>query len=282
MSDTINLGGQGSAEFEAIRALMTRWGERAVGIGDDAALLEFPRGDTLVASVDTAIEGRHFRRGVQSPREIGYRAVTAALSDLAAMAARPLGVLVALAVPETWRADLLEIADGIGDAVDAAKTTIRGGNLADASELSITTTVLGSVFHPLSRGGARVGDLVYVTGVFGDAPVARIAEARWLAARGATSAIDISDGLAADLSHVAAASSCRIEIDVTRIGRDALASGEEYELVVTGQFDTEEFRRAFGIPLTEIGRVAQGAADVVLLENGKRVAPPKGYDHFSG
>src|SRR4051812_2535956 len=194
MSD-VSLGGTGSAEFDAIRAMRERWGARAVGIGDDAAVLDVPRGDKLVVSVDAAVENRHFRRDQRTPRDIGYRAVTAALSDLAAMAARPLGVLVALTVPASWRDVLLDLADGIGDAVDAAHTTIRGGNLTDGVELSIVTTVLGSAFAPLSRAGARVGDTLYVTGQLGDASarrrVARIAEACWLAERGATAAIDI-------------------------------------------------------------------------------------------
>ena len=165
MNDRIALGP--GREFDAIRAMVERWGSRARGIGDDAAIITMPRGDALIASVDSSVEGRHFRRGWLSPREIGCRAVVAALSDLAAMAARPLGVLVALAVPVSWRSDLTAIADGIGNAVERARTVILGGNLSDAGELSITTTVLGSAFAPLTRAGARVGDRVYVTGRLG-------------------------------------------------------------------------------------------------------------------
>src|SRR5262245_42670453 len=120
---TTPLGGDGEAEFDAIKAMLARWGARAVGIGDDAAVLDAPRGDSLVVSVDTSVEGRHFKREWLSPREIGYRAVAAALSDLAAMAALPVGVLVALGVPRGWRDSLLELADGIGDAVEVARTT---------------------------------------------------------------------------------------------------------------------------------------------------------------
>src|SRR5262249_36513315 len=125
------------------------------------------RGDRLVVSVDSAIEGRHFREGWLTPQEIGYRAVAAALSDLAAMAARPVGVFIALAVPERWRTDLLALADGIGEAVSSAASVIRGGNITTATELSITTTVLGSVFQPLVRSGARPADFIYVTGALG-------------------------------------------------------------------------------------------------------------------
>jgi thiamine-monophosphate kinase len=298
-------------EFDAIRALIERWGDRAAGIGDDAAILDLPRGDRLVASVDTTVENRHFRAGWLTPRELGYRAVAAALSDLAAMAARPLGVLIALAVPDSWRADLLEVADGIGDAVTAAGTVIRGGNITAANELSITTTVLGSAFRPLTRAGARAGDFVYVTGALGGpgAAVARLAngesadphrgrfahpgprlrEARWLADHGATAAIDVSDGLVADLRHVAAASSVGITLDAARIPcvdgvrvHEALMSGEEYELVVTtpARLDTGAFEHLFAASLTEIGAVSAIRPGEVRVI-GARVAGVSGHDHFS-
>jgi thiamin-phosphate kinase len=198
---------------------------------------------------------------------------------------------------------------------DPARTVVLGGNLSDASELSIVTTVLGSAYEPLRRSGARSGDGVYVTGTLGGPgraiaalaagreadvparasfahPTPRIREALWLADRGASAAIDISDGLAADLAHLAAASEVTIDIDVERIQtidgadwRNALASGEEYELVVTSprELDCGEFARVFGLPLTRIGVVTAGdsASSVVLRANGERVANPPGHDHFS-
>ena len=309
MTQSTALGPGG--EFDAIRTLLDRWGARAVGIGDDAALVDVPRGDTLVLSVDSSVENRHFRRGWLTPREIGYKAVTAALSDLAAMAARPVGVLVALAIPDTWRGELLSIADGIGDALAAANTVIRGGNITASTELSITTTVIGAAFEPLTRSGARAGDLVYVTGELGGPraslqlleagrepgvhrdrlarPVARLEEARWLAEHGAHAAIDISDGLIADLRHVAAASGVGITLDAARIPRvagvdiaTAVVAGEEYELVVTtpAAFDTAAFERRFGLPLTEIGAVSAMRPNEVRVI-GARVADTSGHDHFS-
>jgi len=297
-------------EFDIIRSLIERWGAAAIGIGDDASLVRVPRGETLLASVDVNVEGVHFRRDWLSPEEIGYRAVTAALSDLAAMGARPLGMLLSLMVPESWMPELGGLADGIGDAAKLFQSPILGGNMSSALELSITTTVLGSAFAPLVRGGARPGDIVYVTGRLGGAgtalarlqrneapgdtrarlvrPVARLREAQWLAGAGVTSAIDISDGLVADLRHVAAASGVHIEIDAAAIPilesaslADALQGGEEYELAVTSPvtLDTEMFAERFGIPLTEIGRVASGPATVDV--RGARVADAKGYDHFS-
>jgi thiamine-monophosphate kinase len=309
MSEVIALGA--GAEFDAIRRMIDRWGYRAQGIGDDAAIIHLPRGDALVTSVDTAVEGKHFKAEWLTPREISYRAVAAALSDLAAMAARPVGVLIALTVPERWRGHLMALADGIGDAVDAVGTTIRGGNMSDGSELSITTTVFGSAFAPLCRTGASVGDRVYVTGRLGAPatairllaqgavpgeyrerfahPMPRIAEALWLADRGAAAAIDISDGLVADVGHLAAASGIRVEIDAALVPRFAgvavdvaLASGDEYELLVTtpAALDTAEFEGRFGLPLTRIGSVTQMRGDSVVVHGG-HAAHVHGHDHFS-
>jgi thiamine-monophosphate kinase len=300
------------AEFDAIRAMLARWGALAEGVGDDAAMLRLPRGETLVVSTDSTIEQRHFRREWLTPREIGYRAVTAALSDIAAMAATPIGVLIALGVPDDWRASLDDLCDGIGEAVGGAHTVIRGGNVARANELSITTTVLGSAFAPLRRSGARPGDAIYVTGALGAPaaalrawmsgadpgehrarfarPVARLHEARVLALRGATAAIDVSDGLVADARHLAAASGAVVEIVSARVPRasgaqlaDALAGGEEYELLIAAQsgLDTAAFSRDLGIPLTEIGVVRQRSDDPHVLVDGKRVADVVGHDHFS-
>jgi thiamine-monophosphate kinase len=299
------------AEFDAIRQMLARWGPRAVGIGDDAAVIKLPRGDALVTSVDSFVEGRHFERGWITSRDLGYRAVSAALSDLAAMAARPLGILVALTVPESWRGNLMDLADGIADAVDVADTTIRGGNITGGTDLSITTTVLGSAFAPLTRTGARVGHGVYVTGQLGGPgaalrlllagesagehhhrfvhPVPRLGEGRWLAAAGASAAIDISDGLLADAGHLAAASGVRISIDARNVprvhgadARLALTSGEEYELLLTAPtaLDAGAFAARFGVPLTRIGSVVEGEPGTVHVQ-GARVAKASGYDHFS-
>lgn len=308
MTDETPLGP--GAEFDAIRQMLARWGDRAVGIGNDAAVVRLPRGDSLVASVDAAVEGQHFRREWLSPREIGYRAVTAALSDLAAMAAVPVGVLLALELPATWLPDLSDLADGIGDAVDAANAHILGGNVTGGERLSITTTALGSAFTVVTRRGAHGGDRVYVTGTFGAPgaalerllrgeapgeyrerfarPRARLAESRWLAEHGATAAIDVSDGLLADLRHLAAASAARIDIDAQRVPRvagvsaeQALSSGEEYELIVTAAspFDADEFQRIFAVPLTDVGIIQSGAAGVDV--RGARVADVGGWNHLS-
>jgi thiamine-monophosphate kinase len=294
------------AEFDAIRAMIERWGAVADGIGDDAALLEVPRGDMLAVSVDACIEGRHFREGWIPPRDIGYRAVAGALSDLAAMAAVPRGVLLSIVLPDRWAEHLLMIAQGAGEAVAAAGAHVVGGNMARGEQLGITTTVLGSVFGALRRDGARAGDRVYVTGRLGacgaavDAllaggpvspdhlarfahPTPRLAEARWLAARGATAATDISDGLLADIQNIEAASRVSVMLDPAMVPvwegvprERALTSGEEYELLVTAsELDAAEFEARFAISLTEIG-VVESAAPA-----GRGLHQRPGFDHFS-
>ena len=314
MSDTIALGP--GREFDVIRDLIHRWGDSARGIGDDAAILDVPAGSRLVASTDATVENVHFRREWLTPHEIGFRAATAALSDLAAMAATPMAMLVAMSVPEAWRADLAGIAEGIGDASRAFRAPITGGNLTTGTELSITVTVLGYAHHPLGRDGARVGDAVYVTGVLGGPgralaawargsapsaddrerfarPTARIREAMWLAARGATAAIDISDGLASDAAHLAAASSADVCIDVDAIPTvhgasavEAARSGEEYELIVTSPVPLDEhaFARQFALPLTRVGTVVARTDDVPAARfraHDVFVDLPAGHDHFS-
>jgi thiamine-monophosphate kinase len=310
MSSNTGLGP--GREFDVVRRLLTLWGDAASGIGDDAAVLAVPPGERLVVSADSTVENFHFRRDWLSAQSVGWRATTSALSDLAAMGAAPLGVLVSLSLPESWRGELEELARGIGDAVLAAGTTIVGGDLTAANELAMAVTVLGHAVTPLTRAGARAGDTLYVTGKLGgprlaieallrgeepsaaartrfERPVARIAEARWLAAHGVHCAIDISDGLAGDAAHVAAASKVGIELQldalpvfagVTPI--EAFASGEEYELLVAApHIDTAAFERELGVPLTAVGSVTRGAPEVVALLEGKRVALPGGFDHFS-
>jgi thiamine-monophosphate kinase len=313
MSDAIALGP--GREFDIIRELLRHWGPRATGIGDDGALVDVPAGQQLVVSTDASVEHIHFERAWLTPREIGYRATMAALSDLAAMAASPLGVLLALGLPASWLDAAGELGDGIGGALGAARTTVRGGDITDASDLTIGVTVLGATAAPLRRGAARAGDVVYVTGRLGgpgDAlaswqrggapsaasrerfahPTARIEEALWLARNGARAGIDISDGLLADAGQLAAASGVHIELDLERLPRvdgvtaeAAAVSGEEYELIVCAPaLDSSAFERAHRLPLTAVGRVRDAAPDgagVSARMHGERLAPATGFRHFS-
>jgi thiamine-monophosphate kinase len=298
-------------EFDLVRTLLSEWGKSAQHIGDDAAIIEVPAGEKLVITTDTSVDGVHFRREWLNHFEIGYRATAAALSDLAAMAARPLGIVIALTLPEADRLEARALATGIREGASAVLCPIVGGDLSSGKTLSLTITAIGSVARPISRAGAKAGQRVYVTGYLGGPaaavrawregreptgrdrgrfanPIPRIEPAVGLAQRGATSAIDISDGLIADLGHVAAASKVRIEIDVDRIPHiegvsaiQAANSGEEYEIVVTAPaIDTKDFSAEFGLDLTEIGRVVAGSAAVDLLKDGKKITAPPGFDHF--
>ena len=298
------------AEFDAIRAMLGVWGARARDIGDDAAMLDLPAGTRLVASTDASIEQVHFKREWLSPREIGARAAAAALSDLAAMAATPVGLLLALGVPSSWDQSIAELARGVGDVADDVDCPIVGGNVSRAHDLSLTVTVLGAAAHPLRRDGARAGDILFATGRLGGpggalgawmggreplaehrarfaAPRPRIHEARWLAARGASAAIDISDGLLADAGHLARASGVQIEIEIAALPcvahvtpDEASASGEEYELLVAFPSDmlpdVQEFERTFALPLTAVGVAGHGAG----VEAIGRATPAFGHDHL--
>ncbi len=302
-------------EFDAVRALLAQWGSAAQGVGDDGAVLDVPEGSRLVVSTDTTVEDVHFRRPWLSAEEVGWRAAQAALSDLAAMGATPIGVLLALSVPADWRAELPALAEGFGRATRQSNAPIVGGDVTQGDRLSLGVTVLGHAKRPLSRAGALPGDTLYVTGTLGgpgaalDAwlrnaqpsaaqrerfvhPVARIGAGLWFAAQGAHAAIDLSDGLAGDVAHLAAASgvSCVLDLNavpcVSGVAADAaLASGEEYELLVAAsRLDVDAFAAANGgLRLTAVGRVetSRGAGDVRAERDGRPAALPGAHDHFA-
>ena len=306
--------GRGS-EFDMIRDLAERWGRAARGLGDDAAILEPPAGEQLVVSTDTSVEDVHFRRRWLTSGEIGYRSAMAALSDLAAMGARPLGMTVALALPPAWKEDFGPLADGIGEAAREVECHVIGGDLSRSEALHCTITVLGASARPILRSGANVGDSIYITGQLGGPgaalralsagthpaplarerfarPVARIREGVWIAQHGAHAMIDLSDGLVSDAEHLATASGVRLTIDLDKlpvlqgcVARDAARSGEEYELLFTAaaDLDAAAFVRTFRLALTVIGQVdaLSGENRVMFTSQGTRVDLEKGYDHFS-
>jgi thiamine-monophosphate kinase len=301
-----------TGEFELINSFVKRWGDLAQGIGDDAAELIVPPGQKLVVSADSAVEGVHFTRAHLTPEEIGYRAAAAALSDLAAMAAQPLGLLLALVLPESWQAEADALADGVAEAAGASNCPIIGGNISRGRELSITTTVLGSALSLLSRSGARPGDKLFVTGRLGGAaaavtawkngheptpenrvsfakPQPRIREALWLSEHGATAAIDISDGLAPDARHISDASKVRITIEADAVPiaegatlEEALSGGEDYEILFTGPPNTfGDLPKEFNLLVTDIGAVEAGAPRLEIRRKGEPIAIPSGYDHLA-
>lgn len=302
------------SEFDKIRAVWRSLGDRARGGGDDCAFVEFG-GELAAISTDMAVEGTHFRKHWLNRREIGWRAGAAALSDLAAVAAEPKGVLVSLGVPADWTDDsVAELMDGLGDAAGSVGATVWGGDLVRSDIIVVDVVVFGHVSKPLKRAGALSGDMLWVTGRLGGPalaleawnrgdnpddlardrfarPVPRISEARWLKDRGARALIDLSDGLVADAGQLAAASDIACVIEASRVPKhpgageeSALLGGEEYELLVSlpGETDPElgwEFEREFGIPLTGVGHVENGTG-VRVLNAGVPMKITSGFRHF--
>jgi thiamine-monophosphate kinase len=226
----------------------------SVGIGDDAAVVGAPSG-SVVAAVDLLIEGRHFRRDWSTAYDVGVKAAARSLADIAAMGAVSTALLVALAAPGTlparWATDL---ADGLAAEAARAGAGIVGGDTARADFVILSVTALGDLTNrPVLRSGARPGDLVAVAGPLGRSaaglallqaghrgaargpagdppsdPLAGLVAAHQRpappygagpeAARlGATAMIDVSDGLLADLGHVAAASGVQVDVDSSRL-----------------------------------------------------------------
>jgi thiamine-monophosphate kinase len=308
------------AEFERIAEIRRRLSyestEVVLGIGDDAAILA-PTSHGQVCSVDTQVEGVHFRLDRSAPPDIGERALVAALSDLAAMGAKPRAALVSLIVPPALPESILfAVVDGIARAQLRYDCPVVGGNLARGGELSITTTVLGAAPRtPLTRAGARPGDGLFVTGELGSAacglalllasrandqhpcvqrwqhPVARIAEGQLLAGL-ASAAIDVSDGLLQDLGHLAQASRVGFELELTSLPlhpellQAAPGLGlRAHTLALTGG---EDYELAFTVPAgraaplgTRIGTVTGGLQIRVLGPDGREVGfANAGFSHF--
>lgn len=296
-----------------------------VGPGDDCAVV---RGDGIAVSMDLSVEEVHFRREWLTLEEVGYRAATAALSDLAAVAARPIGVLASVAGPDDRGPEEIErIMAGVRRAVEAVGGSLLGGDVARSpGPLLVDVTALGESPDPVLRSGAVPGDEIWVTGSLGGAgaavscwhsgrtpapearaafatPTARTREARWLVERAPLHAmIDLSDGLASDAAHLAAASGACFVIELDRVPvhvgahcagesmdealRLALAGGEDYELCFCAPAERIEplrtdFESVFGVPLTRVGYVREGAG-VYGAAKGRAPQPLalKGYGHF--
>src|SRR5688572_10405250 len=248
----------GWSERQAVELLKSLFAEprsALVGIGDDAAVIAGPH-SPLVLTIDACVEHVHFERRWLPLADIGWRATQAAVSDLAAMGARPLAALCNLGLPKNFaRADLAALARGQAAAALDLGTPVVGGNLTRASELSLTTAVVGSCLEPLLRSGARAGDELWCIGELGLAAAgltwlktgkkprgaarrcveawrrrqALLAAGRALKQR-ARSCCDVSDGLLRDAEHLAEASRVRIVIE-----EGALVAALSRELVETAR-----------------------------------------------
>lgn len=285
-----------------------------LGPGDDAAMVA-ARDGRVVASMDVLVEGRHFRRDWSSAVDVGHRAAAANLADIAAMGAVPTALLVGLCAPPSmdvrWAEDL---ADGLSAEAGAVGASVVGGDMSASQTLTIAVTALGDLHgnRPVLRSGARPGDVVALAGRIGYAAAGYTVLSRGFrtpkllveayrrpevpysagpaAARiGATSMIDVSDGLLADLGHIATASRVAIDLrrdafEVPRQMRDAahalgvdpytwvLAGGDDHALAATFPEHVtlpDEWRR--------IGHVVEGSGVTV---DGKVPKGAAGWDHF--
>jgi thiamine-monophosphate kinase len=233
-----------TGEFRLIDALAGRF----PAIGDDAAVVGAPRGPLLLAT-DAVVAGVHADLGSVGLDDLGWRAVVANVSDIAAMGGRPLHLLVSVAAPAETQLDLLF--DGIDEAAREYGCEVVGGDLTNAPSLVVAVSVTGTVPDggaPVLRSGASVGDDIYVSGPLGGAaasgwrarPQARVQEGERARLGGATAMIDVSDGLAADLNHLADSSSVGVDVAEGDVPvaegatlEQALGGGEDYGLVFT-------------------------------------------------
>lgn len=318
------------SEFSIIERFFTRpsrRGDVALGVGDDAALLQVPHGMQLAVSVDTLIAGRHFPVDT-NPEAIGYKSLAVNLSDMAAMGAKPAWVTLSLALPESNEAFIEGFAKGFFAMAQEYDVELVGG---DTVRGPLTCTVQINGFVPpdaaLLRSGAQPGDHIYVTGKLGDAgaglqlkqggscknevaaaslirrleyPQPRVIEG--ISLRGiASSAIDISDGLLADLGHILDSSGCGATLQLDTIPRStallncigddveslrlALGAGDDYELCFTVPAekvaDLERVSANWSCGVSRIGEIVENYGIVITGKHAEQIRNTvSGFDHF--
>jgi thiamine-monophosphate kinase len=275
--------------------------------GDDAAVVR--AAPLAVTSIDTIVEGTHFRLSTHSPADVGWKALASALSDLAAMGARSGEAYVSLVLPPDFDG-ALELVDAMEELAAETETTIAGGDVVGGPALTVTLAVTGWADDEnelVGRDGASPGDLVAVTGLLGGSeagrlllergehepaelvarhlrPRPRLREGRALAAAGVSAMIDLSDGLATDARHVAERSGVELRVELERLplasgvtAEAAAAGGDDYELLVA----VPPERRAAAdtaARVTWIGVAAEGEGLVLLGPDGP-VEGLAGYEH---
>lgn len=323
----------------AIRRVLSGQGPGVVvSVGDDAAVVE-PGRHHGVLTTDMLVENVHFDLATISPHDLGYKAVVVNVSDVAAMGGSPRYGLASVGVPDSVEASwVMELYGGMREASDDYAMSLVGGDTSGADRVVLSVTVYGEVGsgRAVTRSGARPGDRLVVTGALGAAagglrlarerpedvkevlgsewarsliqalerPVARVGEGQALAQAGATSMMDLSDGLSLDLSRLCRESgvgalvrAADLPVDpgleelaavIEAAPRDlALHGGEDYELLATlppgaVQEAASTVGERFGTALTEIGEITEGS--VLLLDTpqeGQQPLEPRGWDHFA-
>jgi thiamine-monophosphate kinase len=288
-------------------ALVDRSGRLVRWTGDDAAVTRAR--PYAVTSIDTLVDGVHFRRATHAARDIGWKALATALSDLAAMGAEAGEAYVSVVLPGDLD-EPLELVRGMEELAAECGVTIAGGDVVRGPVLVLTVAVTGwadAEEELVGRDGARPGDLVAVTGELGGSeagrrlleaadagtselvvrhtrPCPRLAEGRALAAAGVTAMIDLSDGLATDAGHVATRSGVELRVRLEDVPRpagvtpeEAAKGGDDYELLVTVPPAYREAAAA-AAPLTWIGEVSAGSGLLLLGPDGP-VRGLRGYEH---
>ena len=272
--------------------------------GDDAAAVAPPTGGLLL-TCDAMVAGVHADLSLVGLDDFGWKALASAVSDVAAMGGLPRYALVSICGPPQTDVDLL--IRGVAAAADAHQCPVVGGDLAGASELVVSVTVAGDTGHraPVLRSGAVPGDRIFVTGRLGGSaaglrllregsadpvtvvhrrPVARVAEGRAARSAGATAMVDVSDGLSADLGHLADASGVGVALDFVPVApratlEEALGGGEDYELLFTSSKPSlvaAVFAEAGLRPPLGIGYCTTDATERTLAGE---TLPPAGWEH---
>ena len=299
----------------------------ALGIGDDAAAWE-AQGRLQLGTTDTLVEGVHFIRGQATWRELGWKALSVNISDIAAMGGQPHYALVTLGLPpETEVEDMDELYEGMAEIAWAFGVVVAGGDLVRAPVIIISLALVGSAAGELlTRSAGRPADLVAVTGVLGGAgaglrmlsqglsldqetalslrtaflrPLPRVEEGKALVRLGVRAAIDISDGLLNDLTHLCEASGLEARVEAGRVPVNpsaqkafgdealglALSGGEDYELIFTAPPPLmARAVQTLKTPVTVIGQLVPGTPGKVTLvdERGKSIGRREGgWDHFT-
>jgi thiamine-monophosphate kinase len=305
----------------------TPWREILLGIGDDAAAWQ--SGNRIqLATTDTLVQGIHFELGVITWEELGWKALAVNLSDVAAMGGIPNYALLSLALPAQLKVkDVSEFINSFTNMAAQSGVAIDGGNVATAPNTVITVTIIGCLKGKtmLQRSTASPGDQIAVTGYVGLSaaglemlkgktisdskarnilreahlrPKPRVKEGQILVEQGVRTAIDVSDGLVADLDHICESSKVNAKINIEQVPVHpavaayfpnsqelALSGGEDYELIFTaGKATVARAKRALSCPVTVIGHITEEELPTrVLLVNSKGTVIPykeKGWNHF--
>ncbi|WP_372770525.1 thiamine-phosphate kinase [Pseudoalteromonas sp.] len=299
----------------------------SLSIGDDAALINVPENCQLAVTTDTLVEGVHFFKDID-PKALGYRALAVNLSDLAAMGAEPAWISVALTLPKAETQWLEQFTQGMHEIAEYYNVQIVGG---DTTQGPLTISICAKGFVPngcaLTRSGAKNGDWIFVTGTLGDAglaidskydkvslteqqfnaankafdyPVPQVAAGQMLRGK-ATSCIDISDGLIADIAHICQMSGVGAKLFAENIPlaatvaevlpqhaalNYALAYGDEYQLLFTvpeeHRTTVEMTLKQYGVAISCVGQITNHVGSVELTLNGKPFTLEQaGFEHFN-